>query len=184
MIAAPTREVTELLRRVDDARRARQGEYERFLTDLTPRLSIVRFRYGWSPMVRVSLKGSALFPTCAPPRGLFGVPEELATQRGCKPIAAQLDPHFGELFRGLTAAVDRGSIDLGTLLENLGQLVRLHLLSLLPGHWKESSVWTNGLARPFGSATNEGIYPILPVVKGSAACSGPWLRCRRAQEPL
>lgn len=39
MIAAPTREVTELLRRVDDARHARQGEYERFLTDLTPRLS-------------------------------------------------------------------------------------------------------------------------------------------------
>ena len=28
--------------------------------------SIVRFRYGWSPMVRVSLKGSALFPNSAP----------------------------------------------------------------------------------------------------------------------
>ena len=39
MIAAPASEVTELLRRVDDARRARQGEYERFLTDLTPQLS-------------------------------------------------------------------------------------------------------------------------------------------------
>ncbi|MYA10401.1 MAG: hypothetical protein F4087_09645 [Gemmatimonadetes bacterium] len=39
MIAAPTNEVTELLQRVDDARRARQGEYERFLTDLTPLLS-------------------------------------------------------------------------------------------------------------------------------------------------
>ena len=39
MIAAPASEATELLRRVDDDRRARQGQYERFLTDLTPRLS-------------------------------------------------------------------------------------------------------------------------------------------------
>lgn len=41
MIASPTTEVAELLRRVDDARRTRQGEYERLLTDLTPRLSAV-----------------------------------------------------------------------------------------------------------------------------------------------
>ena len=39
MIAVPTRQVAELLQLVDDARHARQGEYERFLTDLTPLLS-------------------------------------------------------------------------------------------------------------------------------------------------
>ena len=39
MIAVRTRHVTELLRHVDDARQARHGEYERFLTDLTPHLS-------------------------------------------------------------------------------------------------------------------------------------------------
>ena len=39
MIAFPTKQVAELLRHVDDAWQARQGEYERFLTDMTPLLS-------------------------------------------------------------------------------------------------------------------------------------------------
>ena len=42
MIAVPTRQVAELLRHVDGAWQARQGECERFLTDLSSRLSAAR----------------------------------------------------------------------------------------------------------------------------------------------
>ena len=69
--------------------------------------------------------GTLPLPTL-PARRLSRIPDELAAERGFQPVAAHLDPHLGELFRGLLATIDCRSIDIWVSLENPCQVILFH----------------------------------------------------------
>ena len=87
------------------------------------------FGSGWERLVPLAGKPTVdrTLPLPTLPAGrLSRTPDELAAQRGFQPVAAHLDPHLGELFRGLLATIDCRSIDTRVSLENPCQVILFH----------------------------------------------------------